>query len=54
MVSDFRAANQQVEKVPGMTANREASMARLSEARFYGSLDLLQGYWQCPLVRDAQ
>ena len=34
--------------------NLEASMAKLSEARFYGSLDLLQGHWQCPLVPDAQ
>ena len=24
-------------------------MAKLSEAKFYGSLDLFQGYWQCPL-----
>ena len=45
MVTDFRAANQQVEKVPGvMMPNQEASMAKLSEAKIYGSLDLLQGY----------
>ena len=54
LVRDFRAANQQVEKVPGMILNKEASMAKLSEARFYGSLDLLQGYWQCPLAPNAQ
>ena len=34
--------------------NQEASMAKLSEAKFYGSLDLLQGYWQCPLALKAQ
>ena len=54
MVSDFRAANQQVEKVPGVMPNQEASMAKLSEARFCGSLDLLQGYWQCPLSPDVK
>ena len=53
-MNDFRAANQQVEKVPFVIPNQEASMAKLSEARFYGSLDLLQGHWQCPLVPDAQ
>ena len=52
MVSDFRAANQQVEKVPGVMPNQEASMAKLSEAGFCGSLDLLQDYWQC-LAPDA-
>ena len=29
-------------------------MGKLSEATFYGSFDLLQGYWQCPLVPKAQ
>ena len=29
-------------------------MAKLSEAKFYGSLDLLQGFWQCPLAVDPQ
>ena len=42
LVSDFHTANQQVEKVPGvMMPNQEVSMAKLSEARIYGSLDLL-------------
>ena len=40
MVSDVRAANQQVEKVPGVMLNQAASMAKLSEARFYRSLHL--------------
>ena len=51
---DFRAANQKVKKVPGVMYNQKASMAKLSEARFYGSLDLLQGHWQRPLAPDAQ
>ena len=34
--------------------NEEASMAKLSEARLYDSLDRLKGYWQCPLVPDVQ
>ena len=35
MVSDFRAASQQVEKVPGVMPKQEVSMAKLSDARFY-------------------
>ena len=54
MVSDLRAINQQVEKVPGVMSNQEATIAKLSEARFYGTLDLLQGYWQCRLAPDAE
>lgn len=34
--------------------NQEASMAKLSESKFYGSLDMLQGYWELPLAPDAQ
>lgn len=34
--------------------NQEASMAKLSKASCYGGLDLLQGYWQCPLALEAQ
>ena len=52
--SDFRAANQRVEKVPGVMPNQEASMVKLSEAKFYGSLHLLQCYWQCPLAPEAR
>ena len=29
-------------------------MAKLSEARFHGSLDMLQGYWQLPLAPEAE
>ena len=54
ILSDSRAANQQVEKVSGVMPNQEASMAKLSEARFYGSLEILQGYWQCPPAPEAQ
>ena len=49
----FRAPSQQVEKVPGVMPNQEASMAKLSGDRFYGILDLLQGYRQCPREHDA-
>ena len=54
IVSEFPAAHQKVEKVPGVVLNQEAGMAKLIEARFYGRLDLLQGYWRCPLAPDAQ
>ena len=54
MLSDFRAANQQVEKVPGVASYQETSIVKLSEARFYGSPDLLQGYRQSPLAPDVQ
>ena len=43
LVSDFRAANQRVEKVPGAMPNQEASMAKLSEGKFYGSLKMPAG-----------
>ena len=42
MVIDFRAQNQQVEKMPGVMPKQGASLAKLRETRFYGSLDLLQ------------
>lgn len=45
---DFRVAKKQVEKVPGVMPSQEASMSKLSQAHFCDSLDLLQGYWQCP------
>ena len=54
LVSDFRAATQRVEKVSGVMPNQEANMATLSEANFFGSLYLFQGYWQCSLALDAQ
>ena len=54
LVSGFRAANQRVEKVPGVMPNQEASIAKLSEANIYGSLDLLQGYRQRSLAPEAQ
>lgn len=34
--------------------NQKASMAKLSGAKFYGSLDMVQGYWQLPLAPEAQ
>ena len=53
MVNDVRPANQQVEKVPCVMPNQEASTAKLSEARFWGSLNLMQAYWHCSLAPDA-
>ena len=54
LVRNFRAANQRVEKVPGEMPNQEASMAKPSNAQFYGSLVILQGYWQSPLAPEAE
>eukprot|EP00903_Cladosiphon_okamuranus_P017435 g16059.t1 len=54
MVGDFRGVNNAVEKSPGVMPNQEESMHRLSEATCYGSLDMLQGYWQMPLAPDSQ
>ena len=54
MVGDFRAVNKQVEKVPSVMPDQEASMAKLTAARFFGSMDMLQGYWQCPLAPDSR
>eukprot|EP00903_Cladosiphon_okamuranus_P017345 g15980.t1 len=54
MVGDFRSVNKVVEKSPGVMPNQEACMQRLSEATCYGSLDMLQGYWQMPLAPESQ
>ena len=51
IVSDFRTASQQLEKVSGVMLSEHG---QADEARFSGSLDLLQGYWQCPLAPDAE
>ena len=45
LVSDFKAVNEQVEKSPGVMSNQEADMVDVLSARFFGRLDLLQGYW---------
>ena len=45
MVGDFRAVNKQVKKVPSVMPDQEASMAKLTAARFFGSMDMLQGLW---------
>eukprot|EP00752_Nemacystus_decipiens_P002231 g2116.t1 len=54
LVADYRPVNARVEQVPAVMPNQEASMAKLSEAKYYGSLDMLQGYWQLPLAPEAQ
>ena len=46
--------NEQVEKSPGVMPSQEADMVDLLSARFFGKLDLLQGYWQMPLAEEAR
>ena len=46
--------NEQVEKSPGVMPNREADMVDLLSARFFGKLELFQGYWQIPLAEEAR
>ena len=53
LVSDYSAANAQVEQSPGVMPNHE-DMRDLLGAKFFGKLDLLQGYWQMPLAPEAQ
>ena len=43
-----------VEKSPGVMPNQEADMVDLLSARFFGKLDLLQGYWQMLLAEEAR
>ena len=54
LVSDYKAVNEQVQKSPGVMPNQEADIVDLLRARFYGKLDLLQGYWQMPLAKEAR
>ena len=54
LVSDYKVVNEQVEKSPGVMRNQEADMFDLLSARFFGKLDLLQGYWQMPLAEAAR
>ena len=46
LVSDYKAVNEQVEKSPGVMPNQEADMVDRLSARFFGKLDVVQGYWQ--------
>ena len=54
LVSDYKAVNEQVEKSPVVMANQEADIVDLLSARFFGKLDLLQGYRQMPLAEEAR
>ena len=54
LVSDYRAVNKQIEKVPGVMPNQEVEMADLRGAACFGKLDILHGYWQLPLAAKAQ
>ena len=53
-MSDYKAVNEQVEKSPGVMPDQEADMVDLLSPRFFGKLDLLQGYWQMPLAEEAR
>ena len=44
LVSDYRAVNKQIKKVPSVMPNQEAEMADLRGAPFFGKLHMLQGY----------
>ena len=54
MVGDYRLVNKVIEKNPGVMPNHEACTRRLGEATCYGSLGMLQGYWQMPPDPDSQ
>ena len=54
LVSDYRAVNKQIEKVPGVIPNQKTEMADLRGATYFGKLDMLQGYWPMPLAAEAQ
>ena len=54
LVSDYKVVNEQMEKFLGVMPNQEADMVDLLSARFFGKLDLLQGYWQMPLAGEAR
>lgn len=55
LVSDYMAVNEKVEKIsPGPMPNQGADMLNLLSARFFGKLDLFQGYWQIPFAEEAQ
>ena len=49
LVSDHQAVNSQVQQSPGVMPNQEG-MRELLGAKYFGKLDLLQGYWQMPLA----
>jgi len=56
LVAEYRPVNARVEQVPAVMPNQGASMAKLNVARgqgVYGSLDMLQGYWQLLLAPEA-
>ena len=54
LMSDYRAFNKQIEKVPGVMPNQEAEMTDLRETTCFGMLDMLQKYRQMPLAAEAQ
>ncbi|CAN0423932.1 unnamed protein product, partial [Scytosiphon promiscuus] len=53
LVSDNQAVNSQVEQSPGVKPNHK-EMGDLPGEKYFGKLDLLQGYWQMPLAPEVQ
>ncbi|CAN0420185.1 unnamed protein product, partial [Scytosiphon promiscuus] len=53
LVSDYQAMNSQVEQSPGVMTNHK-NMGDLPGEKYFGKLDLLQGYWQMPLAPEVQ
>ena len=46
--------NDQVEKSQGVMPHQESDVLDLLSAKYFGKIDLLQGYWQMPLSEEAQ
>ncbi|CAN0360871.1 unnamed protein product, partial [Scytosiphon promiscuus] len=53
LVNDYQAVNSHVEQSPGVMPSHK-KMGGLPGEKYFGKLDLLQGYWQMPLAPEAQ
>ena len=54
LVADFCSINGQYELVPGPMRNPEIEDEKCAGAVAFGTMDCLQGYWQCPLAGEAR
>ena len=54
VVADYRAVNDQVEKVPWPHPRLEEVQGFFEGTSCWATIDLLQGYWQMSLHEDAQ
>ena len=52
-MSDYRAVNKQIEKVPGVIPNQGAEIADLRGAICFGKIDMLQEDWQMSLAPEG-